>query len=310
MVFDSGPVHRPFVEGPFRLSMGLLPLDLAEWVEIDGTHDSQMAEKRRLMATRRDEVFGALPEALPGAEELLRLLLANVLRHHGDRFEAEGDGVRVRATGEVVAPGESPWHPLERAGRLVQEDWCLLAPDAADGTKAGEIVGHRLVAASLCFPSRWRLHDKLGRAMGAIHGPVPAYDAKLWRPVDRFLSLLKAEKPVRRANWGLHDDPALFQPAAGHGPGEGAGIGVADAGARLWLRVERQTLVRLPETGLVAFGIRTHVHRLDAAIRGAEDAAAMALAIRTMPPETLAYKGMAAFADAVLGWLDACAGVA
>lgn len=36
-----------------------------------------------------------------------------------------------------------------------------------------------------------------------------------------------------------------------------------NAGQRLHLRVERQTLSRLPKTGAVLFGIRTHMKRLD-----------------------------------------------
>ena len=54
-----------------------------------------------------------------------------------------------------------------------------------------EEAGLRLIAAVLCFPSRWRLADKMDRLMGAIHGPVPFYADRLARPVDRFMRLLK-----------------------------------------------------------------------------------------------------------------------
>jgi hypothetical protein len=48
-------------------------------------------------------------------------------------------------------------HPLDLAGRVVPDDLCLVQADA-DGVP-------RLVAASLCFPSRWRLGEKLGRPL-------------------------------------------------------------------------------------------------------------------------------------------------
>ena len=35
--------------------------------------------------------------------------------------------------------------------------------------------GYTLEAASLCFPARWRLMDKMGLPMSGIHKPVPDY---------------------------------------------------------------------------------------------------------------------------------------
>lgn len=66
-----------------------------------------------------------------------------------------------------------------------------------------------------------------------------------------------AGRPMWRANAFVYADPALFQPrteaALRPEPREGP----------LWLRVERQCLVRLPETGAVAFTIHTHVVPFD-----------------------------------------------
>ena len=97
--------------------------------------------------------------------------------------------------------------PLDIAGRLVQEDLCILQ----------EVDGElRLTAGVLCFPNRWRLSDKLGRPMMAIHEPVPSYAERLGKPVDRFIGLLAPDRPVWRLNWSLMDNPMLFQPV-GHG---------------------------------------------------------------------------------------------
>ena len=68
-------------------------------------------------------------------------------------------------------------------------------------------------AASLCFPSRWRLLDKIGKPLAAVHGPVPLYAERLAGPVDRFMRNLKPGHIASRLNWSLLDDPALFQPA-------------------------------------------------------------------------------------------------
>ncbi len=94
-------------------------------------------------------------------------------------------------------------HPLDAAGRLVQEDLCLMV--LRDGAP-------HLDAASLCFPSYWRLADKLGRPMADVHGPVAHYADELAAKVDTFLQRLRPERPVWRRNWSIHDDPTYFLP--------------------------------------------------------------------------------------------------
>ena len=181
------------------------------------------------------------------------------------------------------------------SGRLVQEDFCILLPAAST---------YSLAAASLCFPSRWRLAEKLGHGLGAIHGPVPGYGERLEAAVDRFLGMLQPEKPVWRLNWFIHDDPSLFQPVRRPSAHR---IGAEDAGDHLWLRVERQTLRRLAASGAVIFTIRTHLTPLARAIRTEGDAADLAATIRGMPAIMRAYRQMEGFEAGLLGWLDALA---
>ena len=161
------------------------------------------------------------------------------------------------------------------------------------------------LAATLCSPARWRLADKIGRPLGAIHAPVAGYAAKLEAPVDRFFAMLKAGRLVWRLNWGIVDHPAPFQPVAQ--PATHA-ITAENAGERLWLRVERQTLQRLPASGAVVFTIRTHIRRLDAAIRTPTSASELAGAVRDMPEDSRRYKHIAPVAEALLAWLDARSG--
>ena len=70
-------------------------------------------------------------------------------------------------------------------------------------------------------------------------------------------------------------------------------IAAERAGEQLWLRVERQTLRRLPRSGDVLFGIRTHLEPLAAAIDGPAAARALAARMREMPAAMAAYKGIA-----------------
>jgi hypothetical protein len=286
-------LYLPFDGGRYRLMMGLMPLPEAAWIERDRNFATDLAVKRGLLETRHAEVFAALPEATAPSEELLAILAAHLVQHHAAVFSREGDMLINAATGERWNLARPPFHPLDLAGRLVQEDLCLLQP-------SGE--SHILVGASLCAPARWRLAEKLGRPLAAIHEPVPGYADKLARPVDRFFTLLKPGKPVWRVNWALGDDPTPFQPVSHP---LRALVTPENAGERLWLRVERQTLRRLPETGAVLFTIRTHITRLAVAIRTPESAAELAAALREMPEDTRRYKNIAPFAAPLIAWLEA-----
>jgi hypothetical protein len=284
--------YRPFLDGPWRLAMGLKALDLREWIEVDADFADQLAERRRLLEERHHEVCAALPEAAAGEAEVLELLLEHLPARFPDRYRRTDGRICNLVTGERFELVRWTGAPLELAGRLVQEDLCLLQGGAA---------AYRLVAGVLCFPSHWRLADKLGRPLAEIHEPVPGFAEGLAATVDRFFGNLQAARPVWRVNWSLVDTPQLFLPPE-HRAARKA-ISAARAGRQLWLRVERQTLRRLPRSGDVLFGIRTHLAPLADAIDGPVAAQALATRVREMPPAMAAYKGIAAIREPLLSWL-------
>jgi dimethylamine monooxygenase subunit A len=287
------PADPPFAGGKYRLAMGLAPLDEMAWIEPGADLAAELAAKRKLLESRHAEVFQALPASEAAAHELLRVLAANLARHHAARFTLAGDRIVNKVTGEAWDIASPPLHSLEIAGRLVAEDFCLMQ-------RVGE--SYILTGATLCAPSRWRLADKIGQPASAIHAPVPGYPETLGRAVEHFFAALKPQTLVGRVNWGIADDPAPFQPVAA--PPNPA-VTAANAGETLWQRVERQTLRRLPATEAIVFTIRTRITRLDQAIGSAALARDLAAALRDMAPEMQAYKRIAPFAPALMGWLEA-----
>ncbi len=273
--------------------MNIKPLDESRWFEPGADLAARLEAKRHLLGTRHGDVFATLPHAATPAAELLGMMAPHLARHHPSLYRLKDTRLGVVSTGEEWDVDTPALHPLDIAGRLVAEDICLL--QAIDG----RIV---LTAASLCAPARWRLADKLGRPLSAIHAPVPDYAETLAAPVDRFLASLKPERPVWRLNWGLTDDPAPFQPEPS---GAAPSLTAADAGEKLWLRVERQTLRRLPQSGAVVFTIRTYITRLDRVVGSRDQAMALANAIRDMSPAMQAYKQIAPVAAPLFAWLDA-----
>jgi hypothetical protein len=288
-------IHLPFEAGEYRMAMGLTTVPESHWFEIDARYQDDMRQRRDLLTERHDKVFAALPSSDAARAETLDMVVANLIAHHPTWFGRDATRLHNYLTGETwhIAP-HSP-DPLELAGRLVQEDLCVIE-QAADGP--------RLTAAILCFPSRWRLQDKVGRPLSDVHGPVPLYADRLARPVDRFMQHVKAGHIAQRLNWSVMDDPAFFQPA-GHGrEGHNSSITAHNAGETLNLRVERQTLRRLPRSGAVLFGIRVHVYSLAQAVTTSAVATSLAAAVRALPDELIRYKSLGTFRDALLGWLE------
>jgi hypothetical protein len=289
-------VHRPFEAGPYRMAMDLVAVPEAAWFEFDQCYLVEMAERRRLLSTAHEEVFVTTPVSDAAREEALEPIVAALTSYHPDWFSRDGSEVRNHLTGEVWDLGSVD--ALELAGRLVQEDLCLVQ---------NSDLGPIFTAAVLCFPSRWRLMDKIGKPLSAVHGPVPLYADRLARPVDRFMRHLKPGHIASRLNWSLLDDPTLFQPGGKWRVDGGSGINRENAGSQVFLRVERQTLRRLPISEAVLFGIRVHVHPLDRVIDRPDRAKALADAVRALPAEVQHYKSLLPFREALLGWLDGAA---
>ena len=277
--------------------MDLVSVAQADWFEIDRLYLSEMAKKRRLLAASRDAVFAAMPGSDVARTEALETVVAALALHHPTWFSHDGQSIRNGLTGESWQFGSID--PLELVGRLVQEDLCLIQ-NGGDGPV--------FTAASLCFPSRWRLIDKIGKPLSAVHGPVPFYAHRLAGPVDRFMRHLKPGHIAGRLNWSLLDDPALFQPGGKWRVAGGSDVTMENAGRCVFLRVERQTLRRLPRSEAVLFAIRVHVYPLERVIDGPERAVALAAAVRALPAEVQQYKSLLPFRAALLGWLEKALG--
>src|SRR5271167_1146549 len=196
-------VYISFEPGPYRMAMGLVARDPDELIEIDEHFVQELAEKRELMTTRNDDVYAAIPGTDAAGAEILSHLADLLPRRFPQWFTRDGAHLTNRLTDETWDLENPPCPHLELAGRLVQEDLCLVRPDPE---------GPILAAATLCFPSRWRLQEKIGHPLALVHVKVPSYGERLAAPVDRFMQMLRSGKMVERLNWSMMDDPALFQP--------------------------------------------------------------------------------------------------
>lgn len=285
-------IYLPFEAGPYRMAMGLAAVTPADWLDIDQAYHTQRALRELLLRSAPESapVVASIAHS-PAADAAGRAILAHLARYHGAHFSLAHGRFENHLTGRAW-PLEGQDEPLVLAGRQIQEDLCVLEPI--------EGVFH-LTAAMVCFPSRWNLADKIGQPMAAIHGPVPDYQSALQAPVERFFHALKPGRIVQRFNWSVHDDAQLHQPAAIRSSEQ---VTTADAGARLYLRVERQTLSRIAGHDGILFTIRTYLNPLADIVALPDAAAQLAAGLRALPPEVTAYRAIGPFKESLLAYLD------
>ena len=107
-----------------------------------------------------------------------------------------------------------------------------------------------------------------------------------------------APKRRKKAAAATEDHPSLFQPAVPERP-------LVDDPGDLWIRIERETLRRLPRSGGVLFTIRGFQQPLrDYVRRGRHVATNLHRLVSRLPDDVARYKSIYPYRDAVLSWLD------
>ncbi|WP_299482823.1 DUF3445 domain-containing protein [uncultured Roseibium sp.] len=280
--------HRPYDGSTQPFTVGLRPVDEDDWLEPDPFLAEHLNEKERLFAQDLSAVFRAEDDTEASQGEVLELVTGHLSRFHNATHVFDGDTVSVGQPGIQVDLKTAPF--LLTASRLVQEDLVIM--------RSGP-EGYRLVAASLCFPSSWRLSEKIGLTMTGIHNGVPDFnDARMGQVVARLFENLKVGQLLCRFNWSIYPDDKLHHPMP-----EGIPFDVtSQTFASLFLRVERQTLRRLPESGDILFTIKIHHDPLSLLARQ-EDRIAIASNLRTqllaLRSDQLIYKGLAKARDEI-----------
>lgn len=291
-------MYLPFVEKSLYPAMGLKPLALASWIEIDADFASQLSCKTWLLANRYSDVFVAQPGTQAAQQEVLDMLSEHLLQYFPSIYQPleHSHGICNLRTQQVWSFADFAEAPLDLAARLIQEDLCLMLPSNQ---------GYRLAAASVCFPQRWNLREKLGQPISQIHHHVPEYAQKLAHPVDSLFERLRESHPGLRSNWSLVDSPELYLESGKYVSDLNPVITADNAGKKLWLRVERQTIRRMPISQGVLFSIHSYIYPLAKVTESPEIAAQLSKAILSLKPAMQSYKSLLPFKSALLSYLDA-----
>jgi len=181
---------------------------------------------------------------------------------------------------------------LPEAARAQHEDMCLLTLRESEDQ-------YRLVGAAVAWPSDWTPADKMGLPLRALHAPIQGYEEQLASGVDHFMAKLKPGAIYGRCNWFIAATGERRWVAE---PPERAFAHVTgkNAGETLFVRSERQTLRRLPETGAILFTIGVYVSPLGHLSR--ENVLRLAGAMEGLLEGEGDRRGAGAYARALIGY--------
>ena len=271
------PPHLPFLDGPAVMAPKLRPIDEGSWLFPDTEAEPWLEDKRRLMVAQRDQVFAQAGDwATHAAEEAAGLVLST----------------------QSSAPLETAvFTPIERAASIVSDDLCVMVP------RDGQFM---LGAASLCAPTFWSLHENIGKPLAGVHSLLPQGGAELSSRINRIFEGLQPGLVLERFNWTVQLGGERFIPSSEPMKRALAELNENDAARDLFLRVERQTIRKLPETGAVLFTIRICVDPLPPILADRQVKELFAQAWQSTVEDVAAYKGWPHYQHAI-DWLLASA---
>jgi hypothetical protein len=266
-----------------------------------------MKEKALDDPKRKPKIYVEEKESLDAQHELLELFISYLPLRYPDlyQYDKDANSIHVVPLDRTFVIDEWKKRPLELCERIVQEDLILMRPPRAND-KSDQFA---MAAAAVVF-SFSELPEKLGKPVGFIHAPVPGYEKHIRKSMDlTFKKLLKVEQPMWRNNWGIAPSGQLDEPLYGSTAAQAHRKFSTPSREEIkakFLKVEYQTIRRLPRTQNLLFTVKTMADPMSSLEEVPLAASCLAKSIRGMSPEMRAYKGIEndETCVAVLDYLD------
>jgi hypothetical protein len=247
-----------------------------------------------------------LPHMMDAEWDTLELLMESLAADYPAQFTLTRNGDNWRWVNRplgidqefVFGRAESlPLPPFEYITRQVQGDFTLQDQRDDNLFMDGGMVTSQ---------ADWSLNFDLGMAFHEWHGPVPlAHEMGVFDRALKYLLRLQYGKPVRRMNWTLTVNPRLDTSPENYplwGPDK-ASVTPQNVGHKMCLRVELQTLTRLPRSNAILFGIRGYLIRLEELVRVRKWGKRLHRVLRDLHPEIAEYKGMPRYRQMIVDYL-------
>ncbi|KAK7950874.1 uncharacterized protein PG986_006602 [Apiospora aurea] len=293
---------RPF-KPIYYITMALRSSTPSDLIAMDSNYFSRIQLRQDLIRDHADHVVGSLPSGADAVRETYTYLQDFLLSRYPTLFSREAEKglfrnhVTQRSLPRELPADEDPVAALKLMGAMVEDDLFLLRATPE---------GHLCVAFLCCFPSGFDPAEKLGKVLKDIHGPVPSYN-KIGASMERFFSRLEVGKSVVRNNWSINTAPELYNVSGNHiyetdVYEEDMDVDISKA----QIRVELQTLTRLPKTQAILFSFKTYLYPvtdIKAEGLGPEVADAIEGLPKGNAPGMWKYKGGVRWGKSILAYL-------
>jgi dimethylamine monooxygenase subunit A len=249
----------------------------------------------------------SLPHMEMAGWDLLELIMENKARDYPDWFELHRQGnkwhwinkpMQIEQKFTFLDSSTLPYGPMEYITRQTQGDFTL--QDQRDENLWIE-------AGMVTTQADWSLDFDIGMGFHEWHAPVPlAHEKGVFDRALKFLLKLQHGAPVRRFNWTMTVDPLLDTSPENYpkwGPTR-AEITPENVGQRMHLRVELQTLWRLPRSNAIAFPIRCYLIKFDELVTQPKWARRLHRVVRDIHPDLAAYKGFLRNRETMVAFLS------
>ena len=261
--------------------------------DVDEHYVSEM--KDRALVLDEDPLrFQSLPHMTLAGWDFLELIMVSKSEDYPDLFELHRDENRWRWINKPLNIDDSfvfldeatlPYGPMEYITRQTQGDHVLL--DQRDDMlwmDAGMVTSQ----------ADWSLDFNVGMNWVEWHSPVPfIHQNGIIDRALKFLLNIQQGIPVRRLNWTMTVNPRLdTSPENYHKWGiEKSTITRENIGEKQYLRVELQTLYRLPRSNALVFPIRCYMLKFQDLMTIPKWGRRLHRVIRDLPDELATYKG-------------------
>lgn len=262
---------------------------------------------RAITLARDPSRCASLPHMIEAEWDTLELLMTSLAADYPEHFALLRDGNRWVWTNRPLGLRQDfifgdastlPQGPLEYITRQVQGDFVVL--DQREGTLFAD-------AAMVTSQADWSLSFDVGMSFHQWHAPVPlAHDMGVFDRALKYLMMLQQGRPVRRLNWTMTVNPRLDTSPETY-PEWGtdrASVTPDNVGKKVHLRVELQTMFRLPRSNGMLFSIRCYLASLEELCTQPRWGARLHRVLGSLPAPLAEYKGLTRYLPTAVTWLS------
>ncbi len=295
--------YLPFLDGKYSTAPGLNTMAKADEKEqlVFQLDEDYAAYRRNKHSCREEDIRKYHVEKDLPADTIVavnQFLVSELAKEYPAEFSfsAREHSLHNARTGETLHWRED-WIAI--VGEKYLSLFDALCSQVQEDTAICQLEGEKdwLAAIHLSAPNHWSPADKIGKPFSAVHEPVPGME-KLNQQYFKMLVTAVQKGPFFRFAWGIATDTRLNHhpvPPPGVDPGHWHGRKIDADGGPIYLRVERQTLIGLPACNAFFFTIRTYFYDIDDLSTGEKKA--LLMAVESMTPQALAYKGLTGTLD-------------